>query len=577
MIMSHKPEKKKSYWWIIIGTLSSLHFLILLYNFNHVPRTYGYDWPGHFTYLFHVAEHWQVPTADITPQFFNPPLYYFSVAAFSRITTISLVTAGLVFNIFLAALTLIFLIDIARRTLKQKLISTALFLGLYISVPVVYRAYGMMRPEAMLIMLFTAAAWATIYITQNGRPPRYSAAIITAALAGLAVGVRQWGVFLEAALFLWLIIIYIQTAKEDVNWRSLFLMMGVHTSVFLTLFTFFYVGIRDSSVTGFNVDAQQFNPIFLTRLELQTLFSTPIRPALNYRFWPTLYADFWGDYWRYWRESTGEDYTIISSAVQEMLVYAMWAGVLFTGLTMAALIRLRPKKKPASMKRVSITAVNGLDTLSWLLLTITISGFLIFTSRYAIPGKGDTVKSIYIVYLVPFIAWMVSRFIQNTKHQTAKYTVATVAGLSLLLLLPNTFYLPAPHMFGRVWEEPVTQHSMKNRLGGAYSLLGYTIDDQQVTLIWRADQYTGKPYKVFVQLIDADGQIVAQSDTVPSNWGRATTSWMLDEYITDSHTLTDAPKISDDYALLVGMYHEHTGQRLLTDDGRDSILLTPSP
>jgi hypothetical protein len=68
-----------------MGLLGLLHLGILFVNVARTTPTQGYDWPGHLTYLHYVARHWRAPSAAVTPQFFNPPLYYFCVAALHRL------------------------------------------------------------------------------------------------------------------------------------------------------------------------------------------------------------------------------------------------------------------------------------------------------------------------------------------------------------------------------------------------------------------------------------------------------------------------------------------------------------
>lgn len=42
---------------------------------------------------------------------------------------------------------------------------------------------------------------------------------------------------------------------------------------------------------------------------------------------------------------------------------------------------------------------------------------------------------------------------------------------------------------------------------------------------------------VFVQLLSAEGRLLAQSDSEPAQFARPTTTWVADEYIGDNHSL----------------------------------------
>jgi len=95
-----------------------------------------------------------------------------------------------------------------------------------------------------------------------------------------------------------------------------------------------------------------------------------------------------------------------------------------------------------------------------------------------------------------------------------------------------------------------------------------------VTLVWRAEATGVESYHVFVHLIGPDGNLVAQSDSIPAGWTRPTTGWLPGEYITDVHLLTIPPDTSaGDYTLFAGLYLPGRG-RLTAPDGTDAIPLT---
>ena len=86
-----------------------------------------------------------------------------------------------------------------------------------------------------------------------------------------------------------------------------------------------------------------------------------------------------------------------------------------------------------------------------------------------------------------------------------------------------------------------------------------------VPLLWRAEAETPTDYRVFVHLVDATGNIVAQSDAAPAGWTRPTTSWLPGEYVLDTHTLTLPATLPEGpLSLRVGLYDPDTGQRLLS-------------
>jgi len=77
-----------------------------------------------------------------------------------------------------------------------------------------------------------------------------------------------------------------------------------------------------------------------------------------------------------------------------------------------------------------------------------------------------------------------------------------------------------------------------------------------------------------VQLLDEDGRLVTGSDAIPADWTRPTTGWIAGEYIEDRHELLLPLDLAlGKYQLLVGLYDEIGGGRLVTAEGQDAYLL----
>lgn len=94
-----------------------------------------------------------------------------------------------------------------------------------------------------------------------------------------------------------------------------------------------------------------------------------------------------------------------------------------------------------------------------------------------------------------------------------------------------------------------------------------------VTLLWTAVGDVPQSYRVFVHLVDAQGNIVAQSDGEPANWRRPTSGWVPDEFIVDSHALLlPAERPSGPLSLRMGLYDPATGARLPTAGG-DALVV----
>ncbi|MBZ0298393.1 MAG: glycosyltransferase family 39 protein [Anaerolineae bacterium] len=144
-------------------------------------------------------------------------------------------------------------------------------------------------------------------------------------------------------------------------------------------------------------------------------------------------------------------------------------------------------------------------------------------------------------------------------------TTYSVAGLPLLNEAPE-------------FTVPVDQ-----ALGSVGTLVGYTPGAQPadrtepypVTLIWQAGSATPETsYTVFVQMLDATGRLIAQSDALPAQGERPTTGWRAGEYLMDRHFLQFNDLAAPGEAhLIVGMYDARTGQRISAVPGQDWIGL----
>jgi len=145
--------------------------------------------------------------------------------------------------------------------------------------------------------------------------------------------------------------------------------------------------------------------------------------------------------------------------------------------------------------------------------------------------------------------------------------------------------LPAPQVVEvtRLSTPPPMEYGVGVRLGGMVELVGYDCDPETVrpggslavTLYWRAGTRLLESYKVTVQVLSAEGRLVAQEDSVPANWTRPTTGWLPGEVVMDPHRVPiPADAAPGRYTLITALYSQTTSQRLLTDDtAEDHVVL----
>ena len=135
------------------------------------------------------------------------------------------------------------------------------------------------------------------------------------------------------------------------------------------------------------------------------------------------------------------------------------------------------------------------------------------------------------------------------------------------------FTLPPVTVEGRkhLFDLPHPPISQTARLGDSIGFLGYALTETPLqpggvlttTLFWQAERAPADNYVVFVQLLDANNQLVAQHDSQPGNNTLVTTTWAKGEYVLDTHRLTlPADLAPGKYHLIVGMYRPESGERL---------------
>lgn len=118
---------------------------------------------------------------------------------------------------------------------------------------------------------------------------------------------------------------------------------------------------------------------------------------------------------------------------------------------------------------------------------------------------------------------------------------------------------------------PSMGHPLDFRLGEVVRLLGYDLGSAEVepggsldlTLYWQALSTMESSYTVFVHLLDEEGEIQGQRDSVPGQGTLPTTGWVSGEVITDRYEIPISPYAPPGrYRLSVGMYEPTSGKRL---------------
>lgn len=124
-------------------------------------------------------------------------------------------------------------------------------------------------------------------------------------------------------------------------------------------------------------------------------------------------------------------------------------------------------------------------------------------------------------------------------------------------------------------------HAASARVGEAVTFLGWSGTPSvargqslALDLFWRGERELRDEYTVFVHLVDANGQVVADADAPPSSGLYPTNRWRANEIVRDRHVLKIPSDLAPgNYSLAIGMYLPATGARLPIGTS-DQLVLT---
>ncbi len=113
------------------------------------------------------------------------------------------------------------------------------------------------------------------------------------------------------------------------------------------------------------------------------------------------------------------------------------------------------------------------------------------------------------------------------------------------------------------------------------TLIGYDMPEElslastlPLTLMWQATATPSQDYTVFVQLLDAENQVLGSGDGKPINNGEyPTVLWRGGDIIVDKRQiLIDDSVPAGNYRIAVGLYNRETGVRVPLAEGGDAII-----
>ncbi len=128
----------------------------------------------------------------------------------------------------------------------------------------------------------------------------------------------------------------------------------------------------------------------------------------------------------------------------------------------------------------------------------------------------------------------------------------------------------------RLMEQPFVKKPIHATFGDTLALIGVNElptspiapgSTLPITFVWQPLGTSAVPLVRSVQVLDAAGKLVAQNDGIPCGEGCPATSWLPDEFLVDTATLSVPAQLPPGpYSVIVGWYDPETQQRLPASD-----------
>ena len=408
----------------LLGLLAA----ILAWNALRYPPGLGYDANDHLLYILDLAERQRIP--DETGEYYTPPLFYAIGALLWKIGTwldlgqpLRLIQA---FNAAVVFTSAVLVLELARTMIPGRRRVHTLALGFVIASAVAVKAGAMVHPEALSLLLCTAALVAAARVI-TGRLYSLESALWIGVLLGLAQLVRAFALWTVAVVLLALLGAAIGNRAD----RRAIVGTLLGTAVVAFVVAVPWYAYQATRYTNPIFDRPQLaEPLWSRRPAeffldpgLPEVFTRPHRESHLNLFWPTLYSEAWGDYFGVyrWQGHQGPP----DPDEKRDLTLQMVAGVLPTALAVGGWVwALVTGVLPSGLRRSPERLLIGLLPLAGL------AGMLYFTVSYPTPD-GDVIKGSYMLTTLP--AWSVA-FAVATDAVAARLPRWAGIGLAVVLL-----------------------------------------------------------------------------------------------------------------------------------------------
>jgi hypothetical protein len=161
-------------------------------------------------------------------------------------------------------------------------------------------------------------------------------------------------------------------------------------------------------------------------------------------------------------------------------------------------------------------------------------------------------------------------------------------GMADLILIADSDTVSLGHIeiigFERILQHPQIDSPLDVTFGNAIRLIGYHVDvpdplssatSVPITLYWEAlaDGEPNDNFVITVQILDENGRLIGQHDSVPVSGTRPVSGWIRGEYVIDEHLAIFREAYQGQATIQISIYDPTTFERLLTSIGADTAVL----
>lgn len=424
----------------VLAVLAALSAL-LLWNAWQYPWRKGYDAASLAHYSEVLGQEHRLPRPSETSVWHNPPLFLLVAGALYRGAEVTgVIQPGRAVQLFSALCVLgivLLTYGLARELFPDRRRLPLLAVLLVALTPVLVRSGALFHPEPLATLLTTAGLYVLARAFARNQLG-WRAGLLAGALLGLANLTRTWALAALGAALVGLALRWLWK-REPAAVRTLAGVAIASAALvvpWLAAKTVTYSNPLAYSQPGDEQWRGRGRPLeFWLDLSPGDVARRPYQPWFRNVLVPTVYADWWGDYWRVWRIPDGlkDEPEVLPRRYAAPLRRQSLAGLAISAAIAVGLVLL------------SIRAVRRRDAalatvlLSVVLLAISFAGFLV---RYP-KQDGDNIKALYVLNAAPVLA-LAGAYTLTWLAAHGRLGTALAAGAVLALALPTALFLVLP-------------------------------------------------------------------------------------------------------------------------------------